>query len=160
MAGETDNYINTRAVCEQREPLAVLETVVAEAIAANGRVVGLLHTRSDPVYARKWNEFFNGYVFFHVTAQRYKLHVYAGLAHGGVHGREEFGGQTPSEQPVAGLLLRQGGVREPLRFTAAVRLDCVLSVAGCKCLCWLRRKYAFGEEHLVCTVNGDTTRAH
>ncbi|KAK2773008.1 hypothetical protein CKAH01_13672 [Colletotrichum kahawae] len=53
LAGETDNYINTRAVCEQREPLAMLETVVAEAIEANSRVVGLLRTRSDPMYALK-----------------------------------------------------------------------------------------------------------
>jgi hypothetical protein len=104
LAGETDNYINTRAVCEQREPLAVLETVVAETIAVNSRVVGLLRTRSDPVYARKWNEFFNGYIFFHVTARRYKLHVYTGLAHEGVNGREEFRGQRTTEQPVVGLL--------------------------------------------------------
>lgn len=104
MAGETDNYINTRAVCEQREPLAVLEDVVAETIAVNSRVVGLLRTRSDPVYARKWDEFFNGYIFFHVTARRYKLHVYAGLAHEGADGREELGGQRTSEKPVAGLL--------------------------------------------------------
>lgn len=99
-----DNYINTRAVCEEREPLAVLETVVAETIAANSRVVGLLRTRSDPVYARKWHEFFNGYILFHVTARRYKLHVYAGLAQEGVNGREEFGDQRTSERPVVGLL--------------------------------------------------------
>lgn len=88
LAGETDNYINTRAACEQREPVAVLETVVAETIAANSRIAGLLHTRSDPMCARKWDEFFNGYILFHITAQRYKLHVYAGLARGGVNGRE------------------------------------------------------------------------
>lgn len=104
LAGETDNYINTRAVCEQREPLAVLETVVAETIAANSRVVGLLRTRPDPVYARKWNEFFNGYIFFHVTARRYKLHVHTGLAHEGVNGREEFGGKRTSGQPVVSVL--------------------------------------------------------
>ncbi|KAI1131437.1 isoprenoid synthase domain-containing protein [Nemania abortiva] len=104
LVGETDNYINTRAICEQHEPLAMLETVVAEAIAANSRAVGLLRTKSDPVYARKWEEFFNGYIFFHATAQRYKLHVYAVLAHEGVNEREEFGGQRTSEQPVAGLL--------------------------------------------------------
>lgn len=103
LAGETDNYINTRAVCEQREPLAVLETCVSETIAANSRVVRLLRTRSDPVYARKWNEFFNGYILFHVTARRYKLHVYPGLAHEGVNERDEFKDQMASEQPV-GLL--------------------------------------------------------
>lgn len=83
LAGETDNYINTRAVCEQCDPLALLEIVATETIAASSRVVGLLRTRLDPVDARKWNEFFNGYIFFHVTAQRYKLHVYAGLAQDG-----------------------------------------------------------------------------
>ncbi|XP_014551426.1 hypothetical protein COCVIDRAFT_20312 [Bipolaris victoriae FI3] len=88
LAGETDNYINTRAVCEQREPFDMLETVIAETIAANSRVVGLLDTRSDLVYARKWNEFFNGYIFFHVTARRYKLHVYTGLADVGAKRQE------------------------------------------------------------------------
>lgn len=88
LAGETDNYINTRAVCEQREPVAVLETVAGETIAANLRVVRLLHSRSDPVCARKWDEFFNGYILFHIAAPRYKLHVYAGLAHEGVNWRE------------------------------------------------------------------------
>lgn len=92
LAGETDNYINTRAVCEQREPFAMLEIVIAETIAANSRVVGLLDTRSDPVYARKWNEFFNGYIFFHVTARRYKLHVYTGLADVGTKWQEVFAG--------------------------------------------------------------------
>jgi hypothetical protein len=58
----------------------VLETVVAEIIAANSRVTGLLRTRSDPVYARKWDDFVNGYIYFHVTARRYKLHVYPELA--------------------------------------------------------------------------------
>ncbi|KAI8270627.1 hypothetical protein K4K58_008452 [Colletotrichum sp. SAR11_239] len=121
LAGETDNYINTRAVCEQREPLAVLETVVAEAIEANSRVVGLLRTRSDPMYALKWDEFFNGYIFFHLSAKRYKLHVYPGLAHEGVKelvdegvsglaeavkGLEEFGGQRTGdmEKPAVGVL--------------------------------------------------------
>ena len=71
----------------------MLETVVAETIAANSRVVGLLRTRSDPVYARKWDEFFNGYIFFHVTAKRYKLHVYAGLGNATREVvREEFTG--------------------------------------------------------------------
>ncbi|KAI0469673.1 isoprenoid synthase domain-containing protein [Xylariaceae sp. FL0804] len=88
LAGETDNYINTRADCEQREPLAVLQTVVDETILANSRLLGLLRTRPDPVYARKWNEFFNGYIFFHVTARRYELHVYTGLVHEGLSGRE------------------------------------------------------------------------
>ncbi|KAH8748092.1 squalene synthase [Diaporthe sp. PMI_573] len=88
LAGETDNYINTRAVCEQREPVAMLETVAAETVAANSRVVRLLNTRLDPMYARKWDEFFNGYILFYITAQRYKLHVYPGLAHEGVNGRE------------------------------------------------------------------------
>nr|WRP99004.1 terpene cyclase [Fusarium sp. HZ-2024a] len=91
LAGETDNYINTRAVCEHRDPLAVLEAVVSETIAANSRVVALLRTRSDPVYLRKWNEFFNGYIFFHVTAKRYKLHVYPGLAHEGINGHAADG---------------------------------------------------------------------
>ncbi|KAJ0278845.1 hypothetical protein COL940_007061 [Colletotrichum noveboracense] len=121
LAGETDNYINTRAVCEQREPLAVLETVVAEAIEANSRVVGLLRTRSDPMYALKWDEFFNGYIFFHLSAKRYKLHVYPGLAHEGVKelvdegvsglaeavkGLEEFGCQRAGdmEKPAVGVL--------------------------------------------------------
>ncbi|KAI0106224.1 isoprenoid synthase domain-containing protein [Nemania sp. FL0031] len=104
LAGETDNYINTRAACEQRDPLAVLETVVTETIAATSHVVGLLSTRSDPVYASKWKEFLNGYIFFHITTRRYKLHVYARLAYEGVCGREEFGGQRTSEQPVVGLL--------------------------------------------------------
>jgi hypothetical protein len=63
----------------------VLETVITETIVANSRVVTLLGTQSDPVYARKWNEFFNGYVFFHVTARRYKLDVYAGLVDEGVN---------------------------------------------------------------------------
>lgn len=82
----------------------MLETVVAETIAANSRVARLLHTRSDPMCARKWDKFFNGYITFHITAQRYKLHVYAGLAHDGVNGREESGGQRTGEQPVVGLL--------------------------------------------------------
>lgn len=104
LAGETDNYISTRAVCEQREPLAVLETVVAENIAANTRVVELLRTRPDFVYARKWNEFFNGYVSFHLSTRRYKLRVHADPVHEGVTRRDEFGGHRPSEKLVVGLL--------------------------------------------------------
>lgn len=97
LAGEMDNYINTRAVCEGREAFAVLETVVSETIAANSRVVKLLRTRSDPVYARKWDEFFNGYIMFHVTARRYKLHVYPGLSQEGINRPEEIAGQLMSE---------------------------------------------------------------
>ncbi|KAK4108827.1 terpenoid synthase [Canariomyces notabilis] len=116
LAGETDKYINTRAVCEQREPLALLETLVAEIVAANSRVAGLLRTRFDPVYARKWNDFFIGYIYFHVTARRYKLHMYPELAPverrhdvgvdegvGNVNGREvgeKFGEQGARERPV------------------------------------------------------------
>ena len=83
----------------------MLETVVAETIAANSRVVGLLRTRSDPVYARKWDEFFNGYIFFHVTAKRYKLHVYAGLGNA-THQvvREEFTGSQQEEMVKSGQL--------------------------------------------------------
>lgn len=101
LAGETGNYINLRAVCEQREPLAVLETVVAEAIAANSRVVDLLRTRSDPIYARKWDEWFHGFILYHLTTRRYKLDAYPGLAQEGVDVREESGGELEtSERPV------------------------------------------------------------
>ncbi|KAG8159640.1 hypothetical protein KVR01_010277 [Diaporthe batatas] len=88
LAGETDNYINTRAVCEQREPVAMLETVIDETIAANSRVVRLLNTRLDPMCSRKWDEFLNGYILFHITAKRYNLDVYDGLAHEGFNGPE------------------------------------------------------------------------
>ncbi|KAK3317136.1 hypothetical protein B0T19DRAFT_489064 [Cercophora scortea] len=60
LAGKTDDYTNTRAVCEPRDPVSMLETVVAEMIAANSRVR---------------NEFFDGYIFLHFRAQRYKLHL-------------------------------------------------------------------------------------
>lgn len=102
-----DNYINTRAVCEGREAFAVLETVVAETIAVNSRVVKLLRTRADPIYARKWDEFFNGYIMFHVTARRYKLHVYPGLSQEGINGRAEIGEQkkmSEPERPMADLV--------------------------------------------------------
>ncbi|KAF2967923.1 hypothetical protein GQX73_g5656 [Xylaria multiplex] len=71
VGGDKRNYINNRAVCEEKEALEVLEQVKSETVGCAMRVRQILKGRGE--YAKAWESSVRGYITMHTTNPRYRL---------------------------------------------------------------------------------------
>ncbi|KAI3334668.1 longiborneol synthase [Ustulina deusta] len=71
VGGDKRNYINNRAVCEEKSALQVLELVKSDALGRAMRVRHILEGRGK--YAKSWEDFVRGYIAMHTTNSRYRL---------------------------------------------------------------------------------------
>ncbi|KAH9477966.1 Monoterpene synthase 25 [Psilocybe cubensis] len=71
LSGEKHNYVYNRANVEQRSIPDTLRATLDDALAAHGRITRGLE---DTEAYLPWKEFVNGYMAFHVTLKRYRLH--------------------------------------------------------------------------------------
>ncbi|KAI1757864.1 longiborneol synthase [Xylaria castorea] len=71
VGGDKRNYINNRAVCEEKGALQVLELVKSDALGCVMRVRHILGGRGK--YAKSWEDFVRGYNAMHTTNPRYRL---------------------------------------------------------------------------------------
>ncbi|KUI64114.1 Trichodiene synthase [Cytospora mali] len=69
VAGETKNYINSRAKYESKTAMATMEEVVTECTQAYMRATNVLAGKEP--YARAWHEYVMGYVAMHIMNERY-----------------------------------------------------------------------------------------
>lgn len=71
MAGETHNYMNSRASYERKTAMATMKDVVLETAQAYLCTKNVLSGRE--IYAQAWHEFAMGYVAMHIMNDRYML---------------------------------------------------------------------------------------
>lgn len=71
VAGETRNYVHSRANYEGKTAMATMEGVITETAQAYLRASKVLEGRKP--YARAWYEYFMGYVAMHIMSDRYKF---------------------------------------------------------------------------------------
>ncbi|GAW11839.1 hypothetical protein ANO14919_011920 [Xylariales sp. No.14919] len=71
VGGDKRNYINNRAICEERDVLEVLELVKSDTLGCAMRVRHILEGRGK--YAKSWEDSVRGYVAMHTTNPRYRL---------------------------------------------------------------------------------------
>ncbi|KAG8162459.1 hypothetical protein KVR01_008224 [Diaporthe batatas] len=69
VAGETKNYVNSKAKCENKPAMAAMKEIVADTEKRYLSVTSLLATKEP--YGRAWNEYVMGYVAMHLTNDRY-----------------------------------------------------------------------------------------
>ena len=71
MEGETKSYVNSRALYENKSPLAVLTDIIEEAQQAYCRVELILNGREP--YKLAAQDYVRGSVAFHMVNKRYRL---------------------------------------------------------------------------------------
>ncbi|KDR81222.1 hypothetical protein GALMADRAFT_61275, partial [Galerina marginata CBS 339.88] len=71
LAGETNNYLSNRSRVTQRTMIDTLQDAVDDTLAAHARVTKLLKNTDA---ALPWKRYVNGYLAFHFTLNRYRLH--------------------------------------------------------------------------------------
>ncbi|KAI0186500.1 isoprenoid synthase domain-containing protein, partial [Xylaria flabelliformis] len=69
--GDKRNYINNRALCEEKSALQVLEITKSDTIGCAMRIRHIL--KEGGKYAKSWEDFVRGYIAFHSTNPRYRL---------------------------------------------------------------------------------------
>ncbi|KAI0864287.1 longiborneol synthase [Xylaria cubensis] len=71
LGGDKRNYINNRAVREEKDALQVLELVKSDTLRCVMRVRYILRGRGE--YAKSWEDFMRGILAMHTTNPRYRL---------------------------------------------------------------------------------------
>jgi len=71
LAGDTVNYVHTRARNENMAPLDVLAEMEQELIRSRDTIHAAL--KANPSALKTWQEFEQGYIHWHLTQSRYKL---------------------------------------------------------------------------------------
>ncbi|KAI0533684.1 longiborneol synthase [Xylaria digitata] len=71
VGGDKRNYINNRAVCEEKDVIEILEQVKSETVGCAMRVRQILKGRGE--YAKAWESSVRGYIAMHTTNPRYRL---------------------------------------------------------------------------------------
>ncbi|KAI0549851.1 longiborneol synthase [Xylaria curta] len=71
VGGDKRNYINNRALCEEKSALQVLEMVKSDTLECTMRVRRILGGSGK--YAKSWEDFMRGYIAMHTTNPRYLL---------------------------------------------------------------------------------------
>lgn len=69
VAGETKNYVNSKAKSENKTAMAAMREIVADTAQRYLSVTSILATREP--YARAWHEYVMGYVAMHLINERY-----------------------------------------------------------------------------------------
>ncbi|ETW80519.1 putative terpene cyclase [Heterobasidion irregulare TC 32-1] len=70
-AGESANYIHTRAFVEEKVPIQVLAEVANDLRSSTSSILATIAQR--PKAIRAWRFYQHGYVYWHLTQDRYKL---------------------------------------------------------------------------------------
>lgn len=71
VAGETRNYIHTRAKNEEKPAMEVINSVIEESMQAFRQATNILDGHGK--YLKAWQDYVEGYVTIHLITDRYML---------------------------------------------------------------------------------------